>query len=674
MELNGRQNNNFVPRRDIQRLRGISVLLVVFYHSDFLFSGGYLGVDVFFTISGYVITEMLLREASRPGGIQLSQFYYRRFKRLYPALFTLVIATVLSSLFVFSPFGQVQTISTTAIAALLGAGNIAISRLTGSYFDSASELNPLLHVWSLGVEEQFYFVYPAVLLLIARCSKINFQKTFRWTVILLSAVSFVGAEIASAVEENSKIVNFVFGFYGPLGRVWQFGAGVLIALIPTARIIAKHHFRILIKIIGASLILISGIFTSHDVYSNRYALVPVFGASLYILAGDIEIFRLKKMSTQINLKRVGDFSYSIYLWHWPIISTLSVVFGETAEQKIAYAALSVIPAVASYNFIEKPIRSKQTISTTEWRCVCVAALVVLVFFASVSTSLITKQIIPQSVKDNLGDYSMLHAAAARGCHFDSDNAVPDISACGWNVGSNGDPVYLVGDSNAEQFSEATIVAAEEQGRPVYIFTGSSCPLLVDVELVPPAGMSKDLWDHCRSYVERTVEWLKSSESGLILIASLDEYWWNDSIAIIGVDGNEVTDKKEKIEIYSAALEKTVQLLHRFSKKIVLVQSIPTYSRTGWDPNKCSVLTMAERKCTGKMKFEEVENLQKLSREALLKIGQKLNIEVLDLRNRYCDREYCSTRINEKNAYRDASHISVSESLAIADYFANYMNN
>lgn len=157
MELNGRQNNSFVPRRDIQRLRGISVLLVVFYHSDFLFSGGYLGVDVFFTISGYVITEMLLREASRPGGIQLSQFYYRRFKRLYPALFTLVIATVLSSFFVFSPFGQVQTISTTAISALFGAGNIAISRLTGSYFDSASELNPLLHVWSLGVEEQFYF-------------------------------------------------------------------------------------------------------------------------------------------------------------------------------------------------------------------------------------------------------------------------------------------------------------------------------------------------------------------------------------------------------------------------------------------------------------------------------------------------------------------------------------
>ena len=96
MELNGRQNNNFVPRRDIQRLRGISVLLVVFYHSDFLFSGGYLGVDVFFTISGYVITEMLLREASRPGGIQLSHFYYLIFTRLYQALFTLVIATVLS--------------------------------------------------------------------------------------------------------------------------------------------------------------------------------------------------------------------------------------------------------------------------------------------------------------------------------------------------------------------------------------------------------------------------------------------------------------------------------------------------------------------------------------------------------------------------------------------------
>ena len=673
MELNGRQNNNFVPRRDIQRLRGISVLLVVFYHSDFLFSGGYLGVDVFFTISGYVITEMLLREASRPGGIQLSQFYYRRFKRLYPALFTLVIVTVLSSLFVFSPFGQVQRISTTAIAALFGAGNIAISRLTGSYFDSASELNPLLHVWSLGVEEQFYFVYPAVLLLIARCSKINFQKTFRWTVILLSAVSFVGAEIASAVEGNSKIVNFVFGFYGPLGRVWQFGAGVLIALIPTSRIIAKYHFQILIKIIGASLILISGIFTSHDVYSNRYALVPIFGASLYILAGDIEIFRLKKMSTQINLERVGDFSYSIYLWHWPIISTLSVVFGETAAQKIAYAALSIIPAVASYYFIEKPIRSKQTVSRTEWRCVATTALVALVFFASVSTSLITKQIIPQRVKDNLGDYSMLHAAAARGCHFDSDNAVLDISACGWNVGSNGDPVYLVGDSNAEQFSEATIVAAENIGRPVYIFTGSSCPLLVDVELVPPTGMSKDLWDHCRSYVERTVAWLKSSKSGLIFIASLDEYWWNDSIAIIGVDGNEVTDKKEKIEIYSAALEKTVRLLHPFSKKIVLVQSIPTYSRIGWDPNKCSVLTMAERKCPAKMKFDEVENLQKLSREALLKIGQKLNIEVLDLRNRYCDQAYCSTRINGKNTYRDALHISVSESIAVADYFANYMN-
>ena len=656
-------------RQDIQRLRGISVILVVLYHSELFFECGYLGVDVFFTISGYVITSLLLRETSKPGGARLGEFYQRRFRRLYPALFSLVVITSICSSIVFSPFGQLQKIGRTAIAALFGFGNIAVSKLTGSYFDSASELNPLLHVWSLGVEEQFYLLYPVILVLTFKLSPLNFRKRLWWVVLTLSTISFLGAEASSALYERHTVSEILFGFYGPIGRVWEFGAGALIAIAPTAT--TSKKLRIILKSSGVLLITLSSLFFSAGEYSNRFALVPVFGTCLFIISGNFKLIRVVGINKWKLLERVGDLSYSIYLWHWPMISILSVVLGKYGETKILYAGLSIFPAVVSYRIIESPLRSKGITPNLIWKWAAPAATIGLIFLVVISTSAITSRVFSNSIDSDFQGNSRLHAAALRGCHLDVEHESKDPTMCGWNIQSKNVPVYLLGDSNAEHFSEAVILSAEESDRPVYIFTGSSCPLLIGTKLVPPVESNKRSWDHCERYVQRSVDWIEKSEPGLIIIASSDEYWWNESIGIVDSDGDQVFETTEKAALYSESLERTVNFLKPLSTQIVLVQSIPTYSKANWDPNKCSALAIADGMCIGKLKLQEVELLQKSSREALARVSEALDVKVLDLRSRYCNQEYCSTSVEGQNAYRDSSHISVSESSELKTFFEHF---
>lgn len=658
-------------RHDIQRLRGISVILVVLYHSEFLFEGGYLGVDVFFTISGYVITSLLLRESAKAGGINLGEFYQRRFKRLYPALFFLVVTTSICSVFVFSPFGQLQRIGQTAIAALFGFGNIAVSKLTGSYFDSASDLNPLLHVWSLGVEEQFYLVFPVILVLVFKQSSFRFRKCLWWVVLTMSTLSFLGAEVSSVLYERHKATEALFGFYGPIGRVWEFGAGALIAIAPTSIATASRKLRIILKLSGLLLITLSSLLFSAAEYSNRYALAPVFGTCLFIISGDFRLMSVQKTKKLNILERVGDLSYSIYLWHWPVISIFSVMFEEFGNYKIVFAGLSVFPAVLSYQFIENPMRSKGVISNLNWRRTMTVATIGLIFLVMISTSAIVGRIYSNSIGRDFQNNSRLHAGAIRGCHLDAENKSKDPTTCGWNIRGRNSPVYLLGDSNAEHFSEAVILSAEKSDRPAYIFTGSSCPFLIGIELVPPAEVSQHSWDHCKRYVQKSVDWIKKSKPGLIIIASSDEYWWNESIGVVDGYGGQVFDKTEKAAIYSASLEQTVKFLKPLSTGIVLVQSIPTYSKVNWDPDKCSTLEIANGMCVGKLKLQELETIQRSSRAVLTRISETLDVKMLDLRRRYCNQEYCSTSVAGRNAYRDSSHISVSESSELKKYFEPY---
>ena len=215
---------SFIPeikahyRADIQGLRGIAVLLVVIYHTGFALPGGFVGVDMFFVISGFVITQVLVREYEETGSIRLNQFYVRRARRLIPALSVVVIFTLLISLVAMSPFGEQQQIIKTAIASTFFAGNIHLFAM--STYESLKD-NPLRHLWSLGVEEQFYWVYPVFFLVLLRLAKKCFIKVLMLVLSIFAVISFgIGVLLTYGFEfgyTDSSILSSQFAFLEKIG-------------------------------------------------------------------------------------------------------------------------------------------------------------------------------------------------------------------------------------------------------------------------------------------------------------------------------------------------------------------------------------------------------------------------------------------------------------------------
>jgi peptidoglycan/LPS O-acetylase OafA/YrhL len=344
-------------RPDIQGLRALAVLSVVAFHAGLPLPGGFVGVDVFFVISGFVITRMLCREHERTGRIDFAAFYVRRFKRLTPALALMVGATAVMSVLALSPLGPKQTVAKTGIGAMAFAANWVIAATTGGYFDAPAATNPLLHTWSLSVEEQFYLVFPALLAL-------GWMLRRRSTlfVSLVTAVSLV----AAFVGVNPFVHSWLLGFYSPLTRAWEFGAGALLALTAARPGARTRSVLALTGLTGlvASFTLIDGT----TAYPGAWTLLPV-GATVLLIAAEARVLSVAP------LVRIGDWSYSIYLWHWPCIVFATLLWPEAGHARTVAAACSFLPALASYRWVERPFRTLRPLP--RFRFALVVAAVVL---------------------------------------------------------------------------------------------------------------------------------------------------------------------------------------------------------------------------------------------------------------------------------------------------------
>ena len=329
------------PRRlDVQGLRALAVLSVVAYHAGLPVPGGFVGVDVFFVISGFVITSMLRREWDATGRISFAAFYKRRFKRLTPALAVVVAVTAVTAGLVMSPLGAQQRVSETGLGAMALIANWVIASTTGGYFDAPAATNPFLHTWSLSVEEQFYIVFPAVLALgwfvAAR------RPARRHTATILVVLIALGSFGIALVGVNPFVHSWLFGFYSPLTRAWEFAVGALLALVTVRSVRGAAAAGAVL--LAASFFLINDLTT----FPGVWTLLPVGGAALLIVGRP-------RALTLRPLVRIGDWSYSIYLWHWPLI-VFATTFG---WNRTAAAALSFLPAVASFRWVERPLRSLQ---------------------------------------------------------------------------------------------------------------------------------------------------------------------------------------------------------------------------------------------------------------------------------------------------------------------------
>ncbi len=337
-------------RPDIDGLRTVSALSFIFYHYGLgRFTGGFVGVDVFFVISGYLITSIIYREMEQDR-FSILAFYDRRFRRILPATLLAIIGTGIVGYFVLLPkdfagFGE------SAVYASFGFANFFFLWNTGGYFDSAADLMPLLHTWSLAVEEQFYFVWPLLLLLVFRFSS-GSRTAVVATLALIIAVS-LGASIL-IVERNQQVA-----FYMLHTRAWELAIGALLVFVPAIR----HRLAAeALAVLGLALIAY-GVFalTSRSPFPGLNALYPCVGAALLIWPTAQRTMVARALSLR-PMVFIGLISFSLYLWHWPIL-VLYRLYGigdmPGTYEKVALILLSILLATISLYAVENPIRRRR---------------------------------------------------------------------------------------------------------------------------------------------------------------------------------------------------------------------------------------------------------------------------------------------------------------------------
>ena len=339
-------------RPDVEGLRAIAVVLVLLYHAGVPgFAGGYIGVDVFFVISGFLITGLLYRELGATGRISFRDFYVRRVRRLFPAASVALLVTFLLSAWLLSPLA-LPRVAGDGVAAALSVANIRFALASGDYFTAVATPSPFLHYWSLSVEEQFYLVWPALLLIVHRLGGA------RAVVAAIVGITIVSLTLAVVMTE----VATTWAFYSLVTRAWQLAVGGLLAILALHRWRSSAVSGVLAALgwAGLAMILAGGfLFDELLAYPGAWALLPTLGAVLIIAGGDRRLGPGLLLQTR-PLRFLGRISYALYLWHWPLLVLPAVAYGEAlpAWALAGLVLLAVAVATVSTLVIEEPIRRR----------------------------------------------------------------------------------------------------------------------------------------------------------------------------------------------------------------------------------------------------------------------------------------------------------------------------
>ena len=511
-------------RSDIQGLRGIAVLLVVIYHTGFAFPGGFIGVDMFFVISGFVITQVLLREYEETGKISLSHFYARRARRLIPALSVVTIFTLLISLVAMSPFGEQQQIIKTALASTFFAGNIHLFAMN-SY--EALKDNPLRHLWSLGVEEQFYWIYPILFIGILRVARKRFYSTLTILLSGFAGISFVfgmlltngfefgytsGSSLSSQFSFLAKL-GFEpggdwpakFAFFGAPARFWEILLGSLTALA-VKKFTLKFRFNASLLVIAAiaALVWSSVTLNSRSAFPGVLALLPVLGTVLLIFFNR-EVGPVNRLLTSSPLVYLGDISYSLYLWHWPLIVFSRAIWPSSELFLILSVLLAFFCSKVSHRMIEVRfvhVSQKRNQSGP----LIISALVVVTLFAGISLQGVANTGLGIPKVTNKWE----NIASRSGCELGTD--LWDAS-CRFGSPSRKFTAVLIGDSNARSASDGVLEAINLLDGAVHVSHQSGCSALI----VTPDS-------NCREFNENRFNAISERRPDLIVLVNYQNYF------------------------------------------------------------------------------------------------------------------------------------------------------
>ncbi len=356
-------------RPDLEGLRGIAVVLVLLYHAQVPgFTGGYVGVDVFFVLSGFLITGLLVRELRATGTVSLPGFYARRIRRILPASALVLIVTLVASVLILAPL-QVVDVAGDATSAALYVVNIRFAVQATDYLQGSLAPSPILHFWSLSAEEQFYFIWPALLLLAARLCGTSARR-LAWPIGAVVVGSFALSFYLTGTNEP-------WAFFSLPTRAWELGAGAALALAVPRLGALPRGLATGIGLVGLAMVVASGVVISTETpFPGVAALLPVLGTAAVVAAG---VRRPAAPAARAlgwgPMRYMGRISYSLYLWHWPILVLVPVALGGPLplEGRLALVAAAIPLSAVTQRLVEEPLRRGRLIGSLPRRNIVFAA-------------------------------------------------------------------------------------------------------------------------------------------------------------------------------------------------------------------------------------------------------------------------------------------------------------
>ncbi len=556
-------------RRDIQGLRAIAIMMVVAFHAGVGVPGGFAGVDVFFVISGFVITGTLLRELGARGGVDLPRFYARRVKRLFPALAAMLIFVAVAGVLLI-PVGSGHVTATTGIFASLFTANFYLYSLPTGYFASSVQLDPLLHTWTLAVEEQFYLVFPAVLLG-AWWLGSQLGRPRAIATLLVGAVCGMSFILALGWADGSSTFGSVsspraFAFYASPARGWEFGVGCVAALLAPL-------LRRMPTLVGFAL--------ARSECGDRRHCPDDDWRRLAVADGrrpDIGVLRPppgRVRGRQFSLALAGaEMRCGRRSLLQPLPLALAVdrlrgcVFPGSGWAAPMAAAVAFAPAWASYRFLENPVRRNPRV---HGRVVVAIAIgcVALPITASLGLAAIQPHL------PNPSQAARLHADVLRGC----DNALPygdprRPAACTSTTPRAQGSVVLIGDSNAGQFIEPFVLAANRAGFDATTATLRDCPF-AQLQVHFRLGQGKT----CAVFNRRSLENLLRARPALVIIAARTDWYLNapgaGQASVAALTSRRWTgNPSRKATLFTRGLHDEIKALNAAGVPVVLVHPVP----------------------------------------------------------------------------------------------------
>ena len=451
-------------RRDIDGLRALAVLGVVFYHSEILinkvliFSGGFLGVDIFFVISGYLITSIIYKE-NKVKKFSFINFYIRRIRRLLPALLVVLFVSLIFSYFLFLPV-EFKSYLDSIISSIFFYSNFYFHYSGQAYGQTILSTKPLLHTWSLAVEEQFYILYPIFLIFSIYLFKKKIKILF-YLIILFSLI------FASYISENHPSFNFYMLFT----RSWELMCGALIALYHLEEK-KRNHYNFL-SYLGFFLIIFSFIFFEDPHrHPSFLTLIPVFGCCLIIIDKDSNS-SINKFLSYKWFVNIGLISYSLYLWHHPILSfgKISGITDGSIFFKILLILLSFVLSALTYHMVEKKLRNSNFISFKKLFVILISTITILILFTVYLPSS-HKLRYPKILTDIKNQTWWTTKQFFKPCFQRK------FIFCDFGDKDNKDTIFLVGDSIMASLQEELRLSLKKRNKNFIIMTNAGCDFLI----------------------------------------------------------------------------------------------------------------------------------------------------------------------------------------------------